>query len=167
MKAYRYNTLKREDRKFNTCGAEKNPLNVKFYASNMDYANRYKFVYSDGGEIWYECQLEVTEVETSKLFDMDANFSTLSTYKNYAAELIGRQVAHYTEMANKAKLVRDRKMFLNFISNATKNETAIITSLKSQEFQTLSDFSNQLELVAELKALGFSGYTTKNEIAIF
>ena len=167
MKAYRYHTLRREDRRFNTCGAEKNPLNVKFYASNMGYADTYKYVYTRDGEVNYECQLEVVEVETSNLFDMDANFSTLSTYKNYVSELIGRQVAHYTEMANKAKLVRDRKMFLGFISDLNKNENNIIASLRGQEFQDLSDFSNQLELVSELKALGFDGYTTKNEIAIF
>lgn len=167
MKVFRYNTVKRSDRKFNTCGAEKNPLNVKFYASNMDYADGYKFVFTNSGEVDYECQLQVVELSDVVLFDMDANFATLSTYKNYVSELIGKQVAHYTEMANKAKLVRERKMWLNFIVDLNKNENAIIASLKGQEFQDLSDFSRQLELVSELKALGFNGYTTKNEIAIF
>lgn len=167
MKAYRYNTLKREDRKFNTCGAEKNPLAIKFYASNMDYADNYKFVFTQDGEINYECQLEIVEVETSNLFDMDINFTQLETYKNYTSELIGRQVGHYTEMMNKAKKVSERKFWGNFISDLTKNENQIIDSLKSKEFQDLSDFSNQLVLVAELKELGFAGYTTKNEIVIF
>jgi len=165
--AYRYNTIKREDRKFNTCGAEKNPLALKFYASNLTYADNYKFVYNYDGEVNYECQLETVEVEISNLFDMDVNFASLDTYKNYVAELIGRQVAHYTEMANKAKKVSERKFWLNFIADTTKNENQVISSLKSQEFQNLSDFSNQLLLVSELKALGFSGYTTKNEIVIF
>ena len=167
MKGYRYNTLKREDRKFNTCGAEKNPLNVKFYASNMEYADGYKYVYHSDGEVNYECELQVVEIANVPLFDMDVNFASLNTYKNYVSELIGRQIAHYTEMSNKAKLVRDRKMFLGFISDLAKNENQIIASLKSQEFQDLSDFSNQLQLVAELKLLGFAGYTTKNEIVIF
>lgn len=70
-------------------------------------------------------------------------------------------------MANKSKLVRERKMWLGFISDLNKNEQSIIASLKSQEFQDLSDFNTQIELVSELKALGFTGYTTKNEIAIF
>jgi hypothetical protein len=167
MKAYRYNTLKREHRRFNTCGAEKNPLGVKFYASNMDYADNYKYVYNSDGELNYECELEVVEIPNVPLFDMDMHFRLLETYKNYVNELIGRQVAHYTKMANKSKLVRERKMWLNFISDLTENENDIIASLRDQEFQHLSDFSNQLQLVAELKALGFHGYTTKNEIAIF
>lgn len=167
MKAYRYNTNKRQDRRFNTCGAEKNPLAIKFYASNMTYADSYKFVFTCGGEVDYECELEVVEINNVNLFNMDANFNTLTTYRNYVNELIGKQLAHYTEMVNKAKTNKDRKFWLGFISDLTKNENSIAASLRGQEFQDLSDFDMQLHLVAELKLLGFSGYATKNEIAIF
>jgi len=47
------------------------------------------------------------------------------------------------------------------------SEDELIANLFRNEFQELSDFERQNELVAELKALGFDGYTTKNEIAIF
>ena len=71
MKAYRYNSEKRSDRRYNNCGAEKNPNAVKFYASTMDYANRYKNIYNEDGEVVAECTLEVVEVaDDAKLFDM-------------------------------------------------------------------------------------------------
>lgn len=167
MKAYRYNTKKREDRRFNTCGAEKNPLNIKFYASNLTYADNYKCVYTRDGELDYTCELQITEITENNLFDMDANFGLLVTYKNYVTKLIGKQIAHYAEMMNKAKTNKDRKFWFGFISDLEKNETNIIASLRGQEFQDLSDFTTQIDLVSELKSLGFSGYQTKNEIAIF
>ena len=51
MKAFRYNSENRSDRKYNNCGKEKNPNAVKFYASNMDYANNYKFIYNEDGDV--------------------------------------------------------------------------------------------------------------------
>ena len=42
MKAFRYNAPKREDRKFNTTGMEKNPNKLNYYASNLQYAEAYK-----------------------------------------------------------------------------------------------------------------------------
>ena len=74
MKAYRYNAKKREDRKFNNCGEEKNPNNVQFYATNLTYADRYKNVTSECGEVLYECELEIADIENVNLFDMNANF---------------------------------------------------------------------------------------------
>jgi len=58
-------------------------------------------------------------------------------------------------------------MWANQIEQLKNRENELISNLISNEFQPLSDFDRQNELVAELKALGFDGYTTNNEIAIF
>lgn len=167
MKAYRYNSQKREDRKFNTCGREKNPNALKFYATNMTYADKYKFVYNEDGDVVYECQLEVVEVENVNLFDMANNFKTLATYNNYIALQIGQQMRDYTRFMNNATKAKDRKMWANQIEALKVREQEIVSALFYKEFQQLSDFEIQNELLAELKSLGFEGYKTKNEIAIF
>ena len=167
MKAFRYNSENRSDRKYNTCGMEKNPNAVKFYASNMDYANNYKFIYNEDGEAISECSLEVVEIEGVNLFDMSNNFKSLSTYNNYIASEIGAQMRDYTLFMNNAKKASERKMWANQIEQLKNREQELISNLISNEFQTLSDFERQNELVAELKALGFNGYATNNEIAIF
>ena len=167
MKAFRYNSENRSDRKFNNCGKEKNPNAVKFYASNMDYANNYKFIYNEDGDIVSECTLEVVEIENVNLFDMANNFKSLSTYNNYIASEIGAQMIDYTRFMNNAKKASERKMWANQIEQLKNRENELISNLISNEFQPLSDFDRQNELVAELKILGFDGYTTNNEIAIF
>ena len=167
MKAFRYNSENRADRKYNTCGMEKNPNAVKFYASNMDYANNYKFIHNEDGEAISECSLEVVEIEDVNLFDMPNNFKSLSTYNNYIAYEIGAQMIDYTRFMNNAKKASERKMWANQIEQLKNRESELISNLISNEFQPLSDFDRQNELVAELKILGFDGYTTNNEIAIF
>lgn len=167
MKAFRYNSENRADRRYNTCGMEKNPNAVKFYASNMNYANNYKFIYNEDGEVVAECSLEVVDIEGVNLFDMANNFKSLSTYNNYIASEIGAQFRDYTRFMNNAKKTSERKMWANQIEQLKNRENELISNLISNEFQTLSDFDRQNELVAELKTLGFDGYTTNNEIAIF
>lgn len=167
MKAYRYNSEKREDRRFNGCGREKNPNAVKFYASNMAYADNYKFIHTEDGDVAYECTLEVVEIENANLFDMASNFSTLDTYKKYIDSQIGLQMRDYTRFMNEAKKASERKMWEKQIADLSNRENELVSNLISNEFQPLSDFELQNDLVAELKSLGFEGYTTKNEIAIF
>jgi|GEM_PF-1782175 len=167
MKAFRYNSENRADRKYNNCGMEKNPNAVKFYASNMAYADNYKFIYNEDGEVVAECALEVVEIENVNLFDMASDFKTLSTYNNYIASEIGTQMRDYTRFMNNAKKASERKMWAKNIDDLKNREQELISNLFYNEFQPLSDFTRQNELVAELKALGFDGYTTNNEIAIF
>ena len=168
MKAFRYNCEKRSDRKYNNCGKEKNPNAVKFYAKNMEYAKNYKYIYNEDGDVIAECKLEVVEIENVNLFDMPNNFKSLTTYKRYIADVIASQMRDYTYYMNKAKKASERKKWANQIEQLLKNrEEELIANLFRDEFQELSDFERQNELIAELKALGFDGYTTKNEIAIF
>ena len=167
MKAFRYNSENRSDRKYNNCGKEKNPNAVKFYASNMKYADNYKYIYSDAGYVVAECSLEVVEIEGVNLFDMANNFKSLSTYNNYIASEIGAQMRDYTRFMNNAKKASERKMWEKQIDALKNREQELISNLFCNEFQPLSDFERQNELVAELKAHGFDGYTTNNEIAIF
>jgi len=169
MKAtvYRYNANDRSDRMYNNCGREKNPNNVKFYARSMDYADRYRYITLSCGDIDYECTLEVTEVMTDKLFDMNSNFATLDTYKKYIDDQIGTMRRDYTEFMNNATTRADRDLFAGFIANLDSEESAIIKRLQLNEFQSLSDFDLQNDLIAELTAKGYNGYITTNEIAIF
>ena len=167
MKAFRYNSENRSDRKYNNCGEEKNPNAVKFYASNMDYANNYKFIYNEDGEVVAECTLEIVTIENVKLFDMANNFKSLSTYNNYIASEIGAQMRDYTRFLNESKNAKDRKLWTSQIEGLKNREKELISNLISFEFQPLSDFERQNELVSELEELGFTGYFTNNEIAIF
>ena len=167
MKAYRYNSEKRSDRKYNNCGVEKNPQKVLFLAKKMEYAEKYKYIYDEAGTITQECTLEVVEVaDDAKLFDMCAYFKELSTFNNYIAAEIGTQMRDYTRFMNEAKNDGERKMWVKAIDDLKKREDELISTLKANEFQQLSDFSRQNELVDELKKMGFEGYFTKNEIAI-
>ena len=167
MKAFRYNSENRSDRKFNNCGKEKNPNAVKFYASNMAYANNYRFIYNEDGDVVSECTLEVVEIENVNLFDMANNFKSLATYNNYIASEIGAQLRDYTHFMNNAKKASERKMWAKQIDDLKNREQDLISNLFYNEFQPLSDFERQNDLLAELKALGFDGYKTNNEIAIF
>ena len=135
----------------------------------MDYAKKYKYIYNEDGDIIAECKLEVVEIENVNLFDMANNFKTLATYNNYIADEIETQMRDYTYYMNKAKKASERKKWANRIEQLKnkEEEEELITNLFRNEFQELSDFERQNELVAELKALGFDGYITKNEIAIF
>src|SRR5690554_2065956 len=116
MKAYRYNSKSRNDRKFNTCGMEKNPNNLKFYASNLKYVENYKYVYMDCGEVLYECDLEIIEVDVEGLFDMNANFESLDTYKKHIDDVIGVMMRDYTHCLNNATKASDKKLFQGFIN---------------------------------------------------
>lgn len=166
MKGFRYNAEKREDRKFNTCGEEKNPNQVKFYATNMAYAENYRYIHSEDGEVIAECTLEVMEIENVKLFDMGANYSTLNAYRMVIDREIGAQLRAYTDYMNNAKKPKERKMWAAQIDALQNREAEIAKRLVSEEFQQLSDFQTQNVLVAELKAMGYDGYITQNEIAI-
>ena len=125
----------------------------------MDYANNYKFIYNEDGDVVSECTLEVVEIENVNLFDMANNFKSLSTYNNYIASEIGAQMRDYTRFMNNAKKASERKMWAKQIDDLKNREKELISNLFYNEFQN--------ELVAELKALGFDGYKTNNEIAIF
>lgn len=167
MKAYRYNAKDRKDRRFNNCGSEKNPNNFKFYATNLQYAEKYKFVYLRSGELDYECDLEIVEIEENDLFDMTNNFEKLQTYKKYVKSMISMMERDYKMALERATKVREKKMFQGFIDGLATEEENIKHKLISEEFQSLSDFDFQNDLVNELKAMGFDGYMTDNEIAIF
>jgi hypothetical protein len=167
MKLYRYNSKKREDRKFNTCGREKNPNSLRFFATSMEYADKYRFVYDDGGFAIYECDLEVTEMGNENLFNMAEGFKTLSTYKSYIQDQISAQMKDYTTFLNNAKTKSAKKIWEKNIADLSNRENELVVSLTTNEFQMLSDFEYQNQLVAELKGLGFSGYQTKKEIALF
>ena len=167
MKAYRYNTKNRTDRKFNNIGFEKNPNAVKFYARSMQYADNYKYVYTEDGDIDYECELEIVTVPTVRLFDMNEAARTLSTYKNYVAKQVGRQFIDYTRFMNESKTARERKMWAAKLEELKGRENELWVALVNLEFQQLSDGEIQNELIAELKANGYEGYITRNEIAIF
>lgn len=164
MQAFRYNSKNRKDRKYNNCGREKNPNAVKFYATNMAYADNYRYIYSEDGDIFYECDLEIAEIENVNLFDMAQNFKLLTTYDNYIASAIGAQMRDYTRFMDNAKKASERKMWAKQIENLKHREQELISNLFYNEFQTLSDFARQNELVAELKFLGFDGYTTKSKL---
>ncbi len=165
--AYRYNSINRNDRGFNNCGIEKNPNAVKFYASSLEYAENYRFVMTDDGEIDYECKLEVVELSNNNLFDMNSNFRSLNTYSLYINNQIGKQMDDYTSFMNNSKTKKDRKFWSEQITELENRESEIIITLVNQEFQPLSDFDLQNNLVEELTSKGYKGYTTTNEIAIF
>lgn len=167
MKGFRYNAQERADRAFNNCGREKNPNALKFYASNMAYADNYKYVYMADGDVAYECSLEVVDINTDNLFDMSANYTQLATYNNYINALIEVQRNDYTNFLNNAKKASDKKLWASMLSGLDNKKNELTSTLVATEFQALSDFEIQDELVAELKGLGFEGYTTKNEIVIF
>lgn len=160
MQVYRYNVENRELRSFNQTGREKNPNAVKFYATNLVYAEKYN---SED----YECTLEVSNVDDSNLFDMNTNFTELSVYNAFIANKIGTQLRDYTRFMNEAKKVKERKMWEKQINDLKNREVELIEMLKVTEFQSLSDYELQNDLIAELKAKGFKGYFTNNEIAIF
>lgn len=167
MKAFRYNAERRDDRVFNTCGREKNPNALNFYASNMAYAENYKYVYTTDGDVAYECSLEVVDVDTTTLFDMTSNYAQLATYNNFIEESIAVQRKDYTDFLNKATKKSDKQLWTSMLAGLDNKKVELTATLVSQEFQGLSDFERQNELVAELKSLGFNGYTTKNEIVTF
>ena len=87
MKAFRYNSTNREDRKFNTTGMEKNPNKLNYYASNLQYAEAYKYICNEEGDVLYECELETVEIETpafSAIFLIDMCISSFcQTYVAY------------------------------------------------------------------------------------
>lgn len=166
MIAYRYNARNRNDRKFNNCGNEKNPNAVRFYATNLDYAARYQFIHDEQGNVVYECELEVTEVNAN-LFDMAAGYASLAAYRQMVDAELATMHSEYSRLLAFAKTAKERKMFESLIAAIPAHEANIAMRLRSDEFQHLSDFELQNTLAAELKSMGFDGYFTKNEIAIF
>ena len=166
MKAYRYNTKKREDRKFNTSGREKNPNNIRFFARSLESAEPYRIVRDEEGFELYECELQAEEIE-GNFFDMEANFRSLNTYKNYINAEVGMQLRDYTEFRDAAKTAKDKKHWNKMIAELTGRENELIAALQKTNFQFLSDGENQSTLIAELKSAGFDGYITRDEIAIF
>jgi N-methylhydantoinase B/oxoprolinase/acetone carboxylase alpha subunit len=167
MQVYRYNTANRADRKFNTTGIEKNPNAVKFYAKSIEEAQNYRYIYNEDGDIIAECTLEVATVD-GNFFDMAANFSSLNTYKKYVASIIEPQMIDYRNFLANATTAKARKMWEKNIAELEQSGIADINrTLAAMEYQQLSDYDLQNDLIAELRALGFDGYTTKNEVAIF
>lgn len=167
MKAYRYNAKNREDRKFNTTGQEKNPNRIDFYTTNLDYAENYRFVYFEDGEVNYECELVEITVSEGKFFDMTENFKTLEVYRTYIANEIGAQRRDYTRFLNEATSKKSIALWTKNLKDLENREEELTNTLVSNEFQSLSDYNYQNILINELKSLGFDGYTTTNEIAIF
>jgi len=167
MKAYRYNAKKREDRKFNNCGEEKNPNKVQFFATNMAYADRYKNITSECGEVLYVCDLEVKEIENVNLFDMNANFKSLNIFNSIVESEIQGSKQLFQEKLASSKTKKEAKIWENNLKNLEARPNEIAQYMINMEFQELSDFDNQNILIAELKSLGFDGYITTNEIAIF
>ena len=166
MKVYRYNTKQRTDRKYNTSGREKNPNNIRFFARSLEAAEPYRIIRDDAGFELYECELQVEEVE-GNFFDMEANFRNLDTYKNYINAEVGMQLRDYTEFLNNAKTAKDKNHWNKMIAELTGRENELIATLQKTNFQFLSHGENQNTLIAELKAAGFDGYITRDEIAIF
>ena len=166
MKVYRYNTKQRTDRKFNTSGREKNPNNIRFFVRSLEAAEEYRYVYSEDGDIIYECELQVEEVE-GNFFDMEANFRSLDTYKNYINAEVGIQRRDYTEFLNNAKTQKQKKHWEAQIANLANRESELVDRLKAFNFQFLSDGEIQHDLISELKGKGFDGYITRDEVAIF
>ena len=169
MKAtvYRYNARTRNDRGFNNTGMEKNPNQVAFYATNLKYAENYRFVYTADGDVDYECELETKEVETSNLFNMANDFASLDTYAKHIDSYIGAMKRDYTRFLENATKKSDIALWTAQLEGLKEEENKIIARLQNQEFQTLSDYDLQNDLVAELTAKGYNGYFTNNEIAIF
>lgn len=168
MKAYRYNAKQREHRKFNNCGREKNPNGIRFYASTLEHAEAYKHTHTTDGDNWYECELEVVEIaEDTKLFQMDVCFAQLATYKNYISSTIRKEQESYERYLMNAKTRKDMKLWTRLLNELEGREQELRSTLRGEEFQFLSDYERQNELVSELKSMGYVGYTTKNEIAIF
>lgn len=167
MKGYRYNSEKREDRVFNNCGKEKNPNAIKFFARNMAYAEKYKFIYNEDGDIEQECILETVEIKSEGLFDMDQNFTALSSYNEFIKESVDKITLDYNKFLSESKNAKSRKNWKEQISKIPKMGAEITKRLRNTEFQELSDFERQTSLISEIKALGFEGYTTKNEIVVF
>ena len=125
MKGYRYNAKQRTDRKFNTTGREKNPNNVRFFARTLEAAEPYRIIYDEDGFELYECELQVEEIE-GNFFDMEANFRSLNTYKNYINEKVGRQRRDYTEFLNNAKTAKEKKHWSKAIADLDNRENELV-----------------------------------------
>lgn len=168
MKGYRYNAKNREDRLYNTCGREKNPNGVQFYARTLEFAEAYRYIYNNEGEIEYECTLEVIELpQDIKLFDM-ANFSTLKTYKKWMDSTLAMERKENEYYLSKAKTKKDKKFWENQIAElSTVRVAELQVMLKNTQFQSLSDFELQNALISELREKGYQGYITTKEIAIW
>ena len=167
MKVFRYNTNNRNARKFNTTGREKNPNAVKFYAKSIEEAEKYRYIYNEDGDIVGECTLE-TATADGNFFDMAANFATLDTYKQYVASIIEPQKKDYERFLAESTTAKERKMWEKNIAELEQSGIEDINrSLKMLEYQQLSDYEIQNNLIAELRAMGFDGYTTTNEVAVF
>ena len=168
MKAivYRYNAKNRKDRQFNNCSSEKNPNMVKFYALDLEYASKYDSIWTKEGYHVYDCKLEVAEVE-GNFFNMVENFASLSTYRSFINEKVEEMRRGYTDSRNSSKTKKDKAMFQGFLDNLVNEEDNLARYLHSSEFQALSDFARQNELITELTEMGFDGYYTNNEIAVF
>jgi len=169
MRLYRYNSKNRKDRKFNRTGIEKNPNYIKYYATNLEYAENYRYVYFENGDINYECELEVIEINDLNLFDMNNNYSMLKSYKTYINDQIDKMRPTYESILSSMKKKKDIKMWSKKVNdlNNGNTELELMKGLIYHEFQLLSDFNYQNILVSELKEMGFNGYITKNEVAIF
>ena len=141
MKVYRYNAKNRTDRSYNNCSSEKNPNQIKFYATNLDYAERYRYIMNEDGDVIYECELQIDELKGVNLFDMNENFLSLKSYKKYIESKISKELNDYTHFMNNAKDSKTRKMWENAIEDLKNRENEIIVFLKNTEFQPLSDFS--------------------------
>jgi hypothetical protein len=169
MKVFRYEAKNRTDRKYNNCGREKNPMQLKFWASNLDYAKKYQFIKDASGDVVYECELVTAEISADvKLFDMEVNFTTLKVYQDEVATQVASLRNIWAKEIEAAKTAKNRKFYqAKFDGVELDVITSLNRSLNMLDFQTLSDFENQFVLVAELKARGFDGYKTKNEVVIF
>lgn len=164
---FRYEAKKREDRLFNTTGKEKNPNNFQYYAKNKKYAENYKYIYTRDGDVLYECELKSKKVSTVGLFNMTENYKELQTYKDYIDKEVSVQRRDYTKFLNNAKTKSDKELWIRSLKELDNREKELTDILFNQEFQSLSDFERQNQLLKELRKKGYKGYFTKNELVLF
>lgn len=114
MIGFGYNTKERTDRKFNTCGREKNPTKIRFFSTSLENAEPYRYVYWPDGDIAYECELQTEEID-AKLFDMEANFRSLARHL---------QILHHRKARRDEERLRCEHVF-GFEGYKTEKEIAL------------------------------------------
>lgn len=159
MKAFRYNAKDRKDRDFNNTGIEKNPNDLKFYGKSLEYCENYRFILDANGDVVYECNMEVVEIENKNLFDMEKNFEQLDVFQAFFQKRLNAIEENNAFMIRVEKR-KPKKVDLKKEYQNAKNSASLF------DFQFLSDGDIQNILVSELKALGFDGYETRNEIVL-
>src|SRR5690554_2679504 len=103
----------------------------------------------------------------SELFDMTSNFERLKTFAQWLDNEVRVAKTGYEVLLSRATTKRDQELWTRELSKIDEYRSSRIRQLKLNEFQYLSDFDYQNALIAELTAMGYKGYFTEREIAIF